>query len=285
MFAWSEIRGEQVPKSNRNDSQDLGTGQFHGLKDKQRAMRDGFPDGLTLRVHRALSWLGRAEAEHDDDDIRFILLWVGFNSAYASDVSAELASERGAFRSFFETLVFLDGDRRIYNAVWQRFSQEIRLLLSNKYVFQPFWNHQNGVPGYGDWADKLASSQRAIAAAMAQQDTPRILSVLFDRLYVLRNQLVHGGATWNSKVNRDQVRDGAAVLGFLLPIFIDIMMDNAGHNWGIPFYPVVESPFRKGLSGRGCCDSGSLQTSRRQACGPRPPVRSIGAWRNDTRRI
>lgn len=235
-----DSRGEQVPKSSRNDGQDLGAGQFQGLKDKQRAMRDGFPDGLALRVHRALSWLGRAEAEHDDEDIRFILLWVGFNSAYASDVSAELASERGVFRSFFETLVFLDRDRRIYNAVWQRFSQEIRLLLSNKYVFQPFWNHHNGVSGYDDWADKLASSQRAIAAAMAQQDTARILSVLFDRLYVLRNQLVHGGATWNSKVNRDQVRDGAAVLGFLLPIFIDIMMDNAGHNWGLPFYPVVE---------------------------------------------
>lgn len=28
-----------------------------------------------------------------------------------------------------------------------------------------------------------------------------ILSILFDRLYVLRNQLVHGGATWNSDVN------------------------------------------------------------------------------------
>jgi hypothetical protein len=64
--------------------------------------------------------------------------------------------------------------------------------------------------------------------------------VVFDRLYVLRNQLVHGGSTWNSSVNRDQVRDGAAVLGTLLPIFIDIMMDNPYRDWGRPFYPVVE---------------------------------------------
>ena len=241
MFGWLEIRGYGVlKKSGRNESQKLVAGQFHGLKDKQRAMRDGFPEGLALRVHRALSWLGRAEVEHNDDDIRFILLWVGFNSAYASDVSAELSSERGVFRAYFETLVLLDRDRCIYNAVWQRFSHEIRMLLSNKYVFQPFWNHHNGVPGYDDWAVKLASSQRAIAAAMAQQDTARILSVLFDRLYVLRNQLVHGGATWNSNVNRDQVRDGTAVLGSLLPIFINIMMDHASYNWGIPFYPVVD---------------------------------------------
>jgi hypothetical protein len=57
---------------------------------------------------------------------------------------------------------------------------------------------------------------------------------------VLRNQLVHGGATWNSRVNRDQVRDGAAVIGWLLPVFIDIMMDNPDCEWGRPFYPVVD---------------------------------------------
>jgi len=43
---------------------------------------------------------------------------------------------------------------------------------------------------------------------------------------------VHGGATWNSSINRDQVRDGAAVIGWLLPIFIDIMMDNPQQEWG-----------------------------------------------------
>lgn len=229
-----------MPGGSLNDSRELVAGHFQILKDKQRAIRHDFPDGLTLRVHRAISWLGRAEAEHDDDDLRFILLWVGFNSAYASEVKSEIIGERGIFGAFFETLVALDADRRIYNAVWQRFSQEIRLLLSNKYVFQPFWNHHNGMPGHENWADRLASSQRSIAAAMGKQDTARILSLMFDRLYVLRNQLVHGGATWNSKVNRDQVRDGAAVLGFLLPVFIDIMMDNSGHNWGLPFYPVVD---------------------------------------------
>ena len=228
-----------MPGGSLNDSRELVAGHFQILKDKQRAIRHDFPDGLALRVHRAISWLGRAEAEHDDDDLRFILLWVGFNSAYASEVKSEIIGERGIFGAFFETLVALDADRRIYNAVWQRFSQEIRLLLSNKYVFQPFWNHHNGMPGHENWADRLASSQRSIAAAMGKQDTARILSLMFDRLYVLRNQLVHGGATWNSKVNRDQVRDGAAVLGFLLPVFINIMMDNSGHNWGLPFYPVV----------------------------------------------
>jgi hypothetical protein len=51
---------------------------------------------------------------------------------------------------------------------------------------------------------------------------------------------VHGGATWNSGVNRAQVRDGAALLAFLIPLFVDLMMDNTGTPWGKAHYPVVE---------------------------------------------
>ena len=91
-----------------------------------------------------------------------------------------------------------------------------------------------------DDAHLLAGSQREIQSAIKTFDTARLLRVVFDRLYVLRNQLVHGGATWNGKVNRQQVRDGAAVLAWMLPIFIDIMMDNPGHAWGKPYYPVVD---------------------------------------------
>ncbi len=210
------------------------------LKSKQRSLRDGFPSVLSLRVHRAISWLTRAEAEKDDDDLRFILLWIGFNSAYARDIGAEIGAERGLFSEFFDSLVRFDRTHRIYNAIWERFPHEIRVLLDNKYVFAPFWNHQNGYAGFDDWQDRLTRSKAKINSALARHDTPAILSVVFDRLYVLRNQLVHGGATWNSSVNRAQVRDGAAVLAWVLPIFIDIMMDNADHDWGTPFYPVVD---------------------------------------------
>jgi hypothetical protein len=210
------------------------------LKNKQRSIREKFPEALGLRVHRSISWLGRAEKETTDDDVRFILLWIGFNAAYASDIVEDFSSERGAFRAFFEALVELDNKHRIYNVVWDRFPHEIRLLLNNKYVFAPFWNHHNNLSGFENWADSLSQSQKVIAISMAKRDTARILSVVFDRLYVLRNQIIHGGATWNSAVNRSQVTDGAAVLGSLIPLFIDIMMDNPEREWGKPFYPVVE---------------------------------------------
>ena len=68
----------------------------------------------------------------------------------------------------------------------------------------------------------------------------RVLRLVFDRLHVLRNRIVLGGATWDSRVNRDQVRGGGAILAFLMPVFVGIMTDNPHEDRGRPFYPVVE---------------------------------------------
>ena len=60
---------------------------------------------------------------------------------------------------------------------------------------------------------------------------------LFDRLYVLRNQLLHGGATWQGSVNRSQVTKGAEIMAVLMPQFVKLMMDNPLSDWGKPYYP------------------------------------------------
>lgn len=76
--------------------------------------------------------------------------------------------------------------------------------------------------------------------AVGGQVTVDVLAILFDRLYVLRNQLMHGGATWNGSVNRAQVRDGARIMAFLVPLFLKLMLDNPAEPWGAPRYPPVD---------------------------------------------
>ncbi|MER8719621.1 HEPN domain-containing protein [Mesorhizobium sp. M0999] len=213
--------------------------KFEILKDKQRQLRAGFPENFGLRVHRSISWIGRAEAEANDPAAAFLFLWIAFNAAYADE--RDVRGEREAFAWFFGMLRDLDKDSRIYDAVWTRFPGPIRLFLENRFVFGPFWSHQNGIDGYDDWEQRFNAARRAFHGALMTRDTANILSMLFDRLYVLRNQLVHGGATWNSSTNRNQLRDGADILGFIIPIMIDIMMDNSNEDWGRPFYPVVEN--------------------------------------------
>ena len=149
-------------------------------------------------MHRAISWIGRAEAA-GDDDARFLFLWIGFNAAYADEeeVQNAAAAERDTFKEFFQRVVRLDAGQRIYDAIWDNFSGPIRVLLHNKYVFTPFWKHHNGVEGFEDWEEWFRASERRFRRALEERDTVRVLRLVFDRLYVLRNQIVHGGATWN----------------------------------------------------------------------------------------
>ena len=164
-----------------------------------------------------------------------------FNAVYAEDSQeTEWASERRSFREYFGKIVGLDKDNVVYDAIWERFSHEIRVFLNNRYVFEPFWKYHNGAPEYDEWEDSFDRSKRAAGFALARQDTSAILSILFDRLYVLRNQLVHGGATWRSSVNRDQVRDGRRIVVFLVPRLVQIMVSNPREPWGAPYYPVVQ---------------------------------------------
>jgi len=188
-----------------------------------------------------LSWLDRAEQAAGDEDAAFIFFWISFNAAYAEEIIESVTyGERSAFDGYFQKLIDLDSGSRIYGAIWEKFPQSIQVFFDNRYIFQPFWKQQNQIDGYEDWQERFDASKRRFNSALANKDTKTVLIMLFDRLYVLRNQLVHGGTTWNNSVNRNQVKDGARVLAFLVPIFVDLMMDNPGTNWGAPYYPVVE---------------------------------------------
>lgn len=209
------------------------------LKQRHRQVRDAHPQNLALRVHRALSWLKRAEMCEDLDG-RFIFLWIAFNSAYAQEILADdRLSEQTTFKSFIEKLCNLDRGGRIEALVWNSFSGSIRTLLDNPYVFESFWEHQRGRLNEDEWKERFASGKRSAQLALASRNTAKVLGVTFNRIYTLRNQLMHGGATWDSAVNRDQVRDCANLLGKFVPLVIEVMMDNPDTVWGDACYPVV----------------------------------------------
>ncbi|MEG0003353.1 MAG: HEPN domain-containing protein [Comamonas sp.] len=202
---------------------------------------------FTLRMHRALSWLQRAESAAADNDVAFIFQWIAFNAAYAQDLgegSGAVASERQTFRNFIADVCVLDKSKTLSALVWQVFPGPIRLLLDNQYVFQPFWDALNHPRSDGTtpdhWREAFDDARQRVHRALAQQDTERVLYEIFVRLYTLRNQLMHGGSTWNSSVNRAQVRDGRALLTRILPVVLEVMMDHPARFEGRPFYPVVQ---------------------------------------------
>ena len=182
------------------------------LTQRQRAERHTHSPSTTLRVHRALSWLARAEVERNDEDARFIFLWIAFNSTYATGNNAPDMTERRSFYRFISTLDQLDGNKLMAQLVWNEFPSDIRVLLANPYVFADFWLFQTGRISEQQWLDSFKKTRRKAETALAAADTVTVLWIVLTRLYVLRNQLLHGGATWGGKVNRAQVRSCASMI-------------------------------------------------------------------------
>lgn len=213
---------------------------LESLTQYYQTQKSKFSDPFRLRMHRSLSWLSKATSV-DDEDIRFITLWIAFNAAYAREVALfTTSSERSEFRRFIQLICSLDIDQQVYKLVWEKYSGSIRILLDNQYTFQPFWDYQNGLISQQAWEEDFKRAKDKAHRALSNKDTDTVLAVVFDRLYTLRNQIMHGGATHNSQVNRSQIKDSGAILFAILPLMLEIMMANHSKmDWGKPFYPVV----------------------------------------------
>ena len=209
------------------------------LKKKLKAISNQMPETHSIRLHRAISWLKGAEDQEMIPDLRLICLWISINSLYAVDnLRATEIQERARFGSFVDKLVECDEGHRLYSILWHKFSGPVKMLIENQYVYAPFWDFQRGQAR--SWENSFQQSIVDANNALSDRNVKYLLRIVLDRLYVLRNQLIHGGATYKSKINRAQVRDGGNLLGVLLPIIIELMMISWQEDWGQIYFPVIK---------------------------------------------
>lgn len=214
---------------------------FDELKQRHRTVRDDYPENLNLRVHRALSWLKAAESV-DDSDQQFIFLWIAFNAAYATEMDDRYRiAEQEAFGEFIGKLCELDNEGSLEKLIWNEFPGAIRNLLKNQYIFAAFWDFQIGKIDEATWTRRFAEANKLAHNALGERDTKTAVCITLSRIYTLRNQMVHGGATWQSQVNRDQIRDCVKFMLKLVPAIITVMLDNPNTLWGDPSFPVVKA--------------------------------------------
>lgn len=223
--------------------------QYSLLKPQLDVKLEQLPPENATRLHRALSWLHCAEQQRSNVDMQFISLWISFKACYslADDTAGPDASlhERELFQNFIAKLVEHDSMQKIHNCLWIEFSGSIKKLIRNPFVFHPFWQAQRqiqkGEHDVLDWQKLFDQSSIDALNYMSRQKIPQLLAIVLDRLYELRNQIIDGGATFRSSINREQVEDGANLLMTLMPIVIEIMLMNSEEDWGQIYYPVVAS--------------------------------------------
>lgn len=205
---------------------------------KQLKQCQQIPEELAIRLHRSISWLSCFEENEKNPDVGFLSLWISFNACYGVDAgNNEKKTERERFKKFIDQLVQKDESQRIFNLLWNKFSGPVKMLIDNHFVFKTFWDfHRGEAP---EWETAFRKSQSAALHKLSEHDVAGLLEIVLDRLYVLRNQVMHGGATYKSKLNRSQIKDGVNMLRLLVPVIIEIMLQNPEEDWGEILYPVI----------------------------------------------
>jgi hypothetical protein len=67
------------------------------------------------------------------------------------------------------------------------------------------------------------------------------LAIIFQRLYTLQHQIMLGGATYNSSMNRKLLQDSCNILIAVIPACIHIILENPQKfDFDTPFYPLLQ---------------------------------------------
>jgi len=194
-------------------------------------------DPKALRVHRAISWGIEAEKEQSGDK-KFIFYWIALNSAYADDKPYE--DERSARKAFFEKISDLDSDNRIRNALIS-IQNQLRLFVANKHLYKAYWEAQKGNATESDVEWQQSQYKNKIySGLMSKEDLIDVLDYLFALMSILRNQIFHGLATYNSQKNRGQVQAGVKILETIVPIMVEYVLEHDEVDWGKDPYPCVD---------------------------------------------
>ena len=217
-----------------------------------KTKNDSRPDDYTVRLLRVETWLARAKKaftlddgqsksarESSDPDVAFLLYWIAFNAAYARDLSPKNRDALTGMKCYVEDLLDADRDNAIRHSIWNDCRDHIYTVVDNRYLFKKYWDYANAESVKVAWKQGFNDDKSVVRNALRDNRYEHILTILcivFKRLYMLRNQLVHGGAQFESHYNRDSVFDGAHIMTALVPVFLDIMRASHGMKWGRPFF-------------------------------------------------
>lgn len=169
---------------------------------------------FSLRAHRSRSWIERALDALALDE-RFIFYWIALNALYGRPKYLERGPHRtpeiADLEAFLRNVSVTASPSQLKTV-----SSHGEKLLSNRFLHEGTWKWDS------DEAAARVRREYAVACReLAEGQVRNYLIVLFRRLYVLRKQMFHGCATFESKANRDTVEPAVAVLSVLVPLLCE----------------------------------------------------------------
>ena len=216
--------------------------QIHDVwRPKRQELVDADRDEpLRVRIHRCYTALKRAELVEQEGDVgvdaALVLRWIALNALYGTwdDQAGMPVKDRVALDTFTSEICRVDADRRIHAALL-KVTQDAKALLENSFVIERFWRNP-------EWDQVRPQRGRATGFRddVIGGRTARALHALLIAVYFLRCQIVHGGATLGSSLNRPTVEPAARILNLLSGQLLAAVTEHGLEmQWGAICYPPV----------------------------------------------
>lgn len=194
-----------------------------------------------IRLHRAFSWMERAEKVRDDADADVALLcrWIALNALYGrwNAEALEPEQDRRCWQRFYGRLVTLDRSDHL-GTMLTRERELVLSVLEDAYLSRYFWQSPSSAA-----ANRSRELRAEAAGWYRQRNWSPVLDRLLDRIYLLRCQLVHGAATFGSRLNRTSLQRCNRMLEHLLAAMVSVVIDHgADEDWGLMCYPPLPGP-------------------------------------------
>lgn len=209
---------------------------------KQKLISDDRNNDLRVRVHRACVALSEAERIEKAQDSRvaldagLVLRWVGLNALYGQwdEQSGIPMRDRESLDSFTSRVAAIDSDGRL-SAVLGLLEAEAQTLLESTFLTQRFWRDQ-------EW-ENVRPRKGRYRSYRDDRLSGRVAGPLHQLLivvYFLRCQIVHGGATLGSDVNRVTVEPASRALSLLSGQLLAVVVEHGLEiEWGNLCYPPI----------------------------------------------
>lgn len=200
-----------------------------------------------IRVHRSLSWsLKAAVLGESQPEAELLFHWIAFNSLYGRWNAAKNVPDidHDSRRDFINHFARLD--RPAVAACLLAAKPTLRKLLGSPYLSNVFWKAPEA-PKATQVATADLFKLDGMLKGKVDGDHARLLDLAFERVSVLRGQLVHGASSGGSRLNRGVLSACLDWMRTSVPLMQHLSIEHgANDDWPDLCYP----PINTGSPGR-----------------------------------
>ncbi len=195
--------------------------------------------GYWDRLHRAQSWISRVETFQEWDDYHgpFMAYWIAFNALYGRHDELRGKNDIDDIKWFLSRICELDDGS--LSQTLSGIKRKTDRLLKDQFLSRTYWEEGSS----SRFKEKQKEDFEKAQTAYDRGKLRGYLTILFDRLRVLRNQILHGCSTDRKSLNKNSLRPALEILEALVPQFWEIFKAHGQKSdWGKVPYPRKDSP-------------------------------------------